>query len=139
MRPVLRTKSAAVKLNAGHLEPEVVCMLHAAQDTAPVTTDGAIVITSANDGRHKDGSFHGKDRVFDIRVWNLVKPWEIEGPAWAGRIQGRLEAKHGKRRYDVVYEEHLHEIRTGERKGERVLVGHVHLEFDDKSAVSEGS
>ncbi len=139
MRSMLQIKNGDVQLNAGHFEPEVVAMLHAAQDTAPVMTDGRIVITSANDGKHKKGSRHYDDQAFDIRVWNLVKPWEIEGPAWAGRIQGRLEAKHGKRRYDVVYEEHLHEIRTGERKGERVLVGHVHLEFDDKSTVSEGS
>lgn len=132
MRPSLQLKNAQVQLNAGHLEPEVVAMLHAAQDTAPVFTDGRIVITSANDSAkiHKKGSLHGKDRAFDLRVWNAVKPWEIEGPAWASRIQGRLDAKHGPDRYDIVYEEHLYTIRTGPRTGERVLVGHIHMELD---------
>ena len=137
MRSMLQIKNGDVQLNAGHFEPEVVAMLHAAQDTAPVTTDGRIVITSANDGTHKDGSFHYADKAFDLRVWNIVKPWEVEGPAWAGRIQGRLEAKYGKGRYDVLYEEHNHTIRSGPRKGERVLVGHLHLELDPKSILSE--
>ncbi len=111
-------------------------MLHAAQDTAPVLTDGRIVITSAKDGKHKKESLHFEDGAFDLRVWNLVRPWQVEGSAWAGRIQGHLAAKYGNGRYDVIFEQHPHTIKTGPRKGERILVGHIHMEFDVRERLS---
>lgn len=60
-----------------------------------------LVITSLNDGRHMNGSFHYKGLAADVRIWNLKThtPQEM-----AALLRGHL----GKN-YDVVVEkDHIH-------------------------------
>lgn len=69
-------------------------------------TEQALVITSAADGKHSEGSLHyphnGSEdggQALDLRVWNLPAPQQT-----ADRLQQKLG-----RDYDVIYEgTHIH-------------------------------
>jgi hypothetical protein len=62
-------------------------------------TPQRLVITSAADGRHMDGSLHYEGKALDPRIWHLPNP-----SGAAGELQRRLGAD-----YDVVYEgTHIH-------------------------------
>jgi len=65
------------------------------------------VITSGNDGRHKDGSFHYKDQAIDLRVWGFSEET-------IGHVRDAL-ADYLGRDYDVINERN-----------------HIHIEFDPK-------
>lgn len=112
--PIVRIKNADVRLEGPHLYPEVQNMIQAARETAPELTDCCVVITSANDGRHMDGSLHYKDRAFDIRIWNIKsKNSQLRhalARTWAARIAERLGED-----YDVILES-----------------DHIHMEYDPK-------
>lgn len=59
-----------------------------------------LTITSAKDGKHKDGSRHYDGRAIDVRTWK-IKGREVEAAA-------KIKAKLGKD-YDVVVEgDHIH-------------------------------
>jgi hypothetical protein len=88
------------KINGAHFDPEVVRMLQVARDTAPKNLN-SVWVTSANDGEHKNGSLHYRNRAFDLRVWGLT---DDERARWAERMQRALGDD-----YDVVDEEtHVH-------------------------------
>jgi len=68
-------------------------------------TKQRLVITSANDGRHMDGSLHYDDQALDLRVWALPNP-----AGTARELQKRLGED-----FDVVFEEtHIHAERDPE-------------------------
>lgn len=102
-----------VKLNGRHFDPEVRCILDIARDTAPDMTDGAVWVTSANDGNHMDTSKHYSNEAFDLRVRNVVgkHPAVME---WCAIMREKL----GKD-YDIIY-------------GDPAHMDHIHAEFDPK-------
>jgi hypothetical protein len=134
------TSKPGVQLNPGHLRRPVVRILHVAQDTAPTLQLDRIVITSANDGKHGANSLHYQDAAFDLRVWNIQGSHVDEGPdqRWSKREWSRARARKWAAdmqqelgdQYDVLYEEHWHVIGRGNSSGQRVLVGHIHAEWD---------
>lgn len=65
-----------------------------------------LVITSANDGKHKSGSLHYQGCALDFRIYNLPKR------LWA-TVTRELQEALGDDLYDVVLEK-----------------DHVHCEFD---------
>jgi len=71
---------------------------------------GDTVVTSGNDGQHKPGSLHYKDRALDFRVHGLTRA-NVE--LWAAAIRKRL----GKD-YQVIIES----LGTPN--------GHLHVEWD---------
>ena len=107
MMPDLCLKDG-VRITGGHFEPEIVRILDAARETAPMMERGTIWITSANDSRHHDDSLHYKDRAFDIRIFNIIGDVHREAKDWAVRLQEALGPD-----YDVIYESN-----------------HIHVEFD---------
>lgn len=124
-----------VQLNPGHLYPSFHRMLDVALQTAPETTDGLVVVTSLNDGRHRRDSKHYDDEAVDLRCWNVfvdIEPpdrdWESRkvsralADGWASEMQRRLGEN-----YQILFEEDLIWIESLER---RVLVPHIHGEWD---------
>ena len=97
-----------VHINGAHFLPEMVAIITALRLTAPLTTDNAVWITSANDGTHMKGSLHYKNRAFDVRTLNL-----IDADTAAEWVEA-LKLVLGKD-YDVVLEHN-----------------HIHVEFDPK-------
>lgn len=63
-----------------------------------------MVITSAKDGKHHDGSLHYVGRAIDIRIWKIANR--------AQQVIAEMKAQLGPE-YDVVLEE-----------------DHIHLEYD---------
>ncbi len=93
-----------VRINGAHFNPEMVKILDAAKKTSPMMERGAVWITSANDSRHLDNSFHYKNQAFDIRIYNIIGDVHYEAKRWAERLQQALGSD-----YDVVYEpDHIH-------------------------------
>jgi hypothetical protein len=95
-----------VHINGPHFDPVMIRIINVARETAPMMDKGTIWITSANDGKHSDGSLHFDNRAFDIRIKNILGSTEFPSAAktWAERIQHALGAD-----YDVVLEDdHIH-------------------------------
>lgn len=121
--PTLKFKNG-VHINGRHFDPEVRRILDVVRITAPKMVDGAVWVTSANDGTHEDGSKHFTDEAFDVRVRNLKGfKWGPDGrfffceeaDAWAKRIRFELGSA-----YDVVY-------------GDEDHIDHIHVELDAKT------
>ena len=66
-----------------------------------------IIITSMNDGKHREGSFHYINLAVDIRIWNLPSFRTAEN--LTNLIRGLHE------NYDVILEKN-----------------HIHVEWDDR-------
>jgi hypothetical protein len=84
---------------------------------ASAHTGYTLTITSANDGKHRDGSFHYDDKAWDLRTWCFTATQRES-------IKGLLEASLGKS-FRVIFEpdknpdpnintEHLHVEYVGE-------------------------
>ncbi len=99
-----------VWINGAHFYPEIVRIVDVARATAPLLTDGAVWVTSANDSTHSTGSLHYKNRAYDIRIKNIAGDETPEAQAWVERIKLALG-----RDYDVILER-----------------DHLHVEFDPK-------
>ena len=67
-------------------------------------TQQRLVVTSAADGKHMQGSLHYSGEALDLRIWNLPTPAQV-----AERLQQKLGLD-----YDVVHHEG----------------SHIHVEFD---------
>ena len=93
-----------VRITGDHFNPEIVRIVDAARETAPMMERGVVWVTSANDGRHSDKSLHYKNQAFDIRIFNIIGDVHREAKEWAERMQAALGPD-----YDVVYEkDHIH-------------------------------
>jgi len=99
-----------VRINGFHFTSEIVRILDVARETAPKMERDAVWVTSANDSRHSDNSFHYKNQAFDIRIYNIIGDVHREAKLWAERLQQVLGLN-----YDVVYEK-----------------DHIHVEYDPK-------
>ena len=97
-----------VRINGEHFNPEIVRIIDAARDTAPMLERGTVWITSANDSRHGDDSLHYKNQAFDIRIYNIIGNVHREAKDWVVRLQEALGSD-----YDVLYE-----------------TTHIHVEYD---------
>lgn len=93
----------------------------AAWDSAPQLYGGVLVVTSANDSEHMEGSAHYIDRALDLRFtgrrpggivvkvkhdnWvTFVQDQQDEAMAWEKRLQEKLGDD-----FDAVYEgDHMH-------------------------------
>ncbi len=102
-----------VKINGRHFDPEICRILHIAKETCPGTTDNAVWVTSANDGKHSRLSKHYSNEAFDLRIRNLT-----EGADAAARWATAMKQKLGED-YDVVY-------------GDSAHLDHIHVEYDPK-------
>lgn len=125
--------------NLGCFTPEIQVLLQVALTERPPTIGEVVVMTSANDGEHMDGSKHYEDRAVDIRVRSSdptargnVIGQDLEkivesAHAWVGRIKLGL-AKRGARSkdYDLVVE------KRSTQWGPAV---HLHAEFDPKETI----
>jgi hypothetical protein len=101
-----------VLLTDANLDPCMIGALRAAMRTAPQLHNNIMVITSATDGVHGDGSLHGVGCAFDIRFTGnrtggincAHEHQEPQAVAWAHRMKQQLGPD-----YDVVVEaDHLH-------------------------------
>lgn len=103
-----------VHINGPHLYPEMTQITEMARITAPMTDDGKVWVTSANDSKHKDASLHYKNRAFDIRIYNITGQVQFEAELWAERLALALGDD-----YDVVKEkDHIHvEFQPEEEEG----------------------
>jgi hypothetical protein len=135
----------SVVFRVGHFRPEIQLMIRVAVWTAPLLYDDTVHITSANDGKHMDGSKHFDDDGIDYRCWNIVapnedprtahhKPWperyeaKVTAEQWAADMQEWLGA-----RYQIRFEEKwitIKEMVDGKVVETEVLVPHIHGEFD---------
>lgn len=97
-----------VRINGAHFNPEMVRIIDAARETAPMMERGTVWVTSANDSRHKDTSLHYENQAFDIRIYNIIGDVHREARDWAVRLQEALGPD-----YDVLYE-----------------TTHIHVEYD---------
>ena len=94
-------------VNIDHLHPMLILALRTIEDTIK-SIEGEnyeMTITSGNDGAHKTGSLHYKNRAIDIRTRDMNFPTEV----WA-----KISLKLG-RNFDVINE-----------------VSHIHIEYDQK-------
>ena len=76
-----------------------------------------IWITSANDGKHSENSYHYKNLALDLRIWNLEKKdinYVIENLT-NDRFQFLFSPDH--KYYDIVLEK-----------------DHIHCEYDERKA-----
>ena len=108
MLPKVYTKNG-VTLNGKHLYEEIALIIQVARNTAPLTEDDTVWITSANDSRHMTNSKHYSNEAFDIRIRNLVEG-HAAARTWAAKMQHELGDD-----YDIVLES-----------------DHIHAEFDPK-------
>lgn len=104
-----------VRINGAHFYPEIVRILDTARQTAPKMERGAVWVTSANDARHSDNSFHYLNKAFDIRIFNIAGDVHHEAKLWAKRLQAALGSD-----YDVVYE-----------------IDHIHVEYDPDVSIEK--
>jgi len=79
-----------------------------------IMRDISIVITSANDGKHRKDSLHYKDRAIDIRAVDKYKRIGSMDEEEALAVRALLQNYLGSS-YDVVYE-----------------YDHIHIEYDPK-------
>ena len=117
-----------VRIKPPGLTPHQAIMVEAARKTRPSTYGDIVMVTSANDGKHSDESYHYKDAAIDVRVrssfslahGNVRVSTLAEAidaaEAWAEDIRLELGPQ-----YDVVVE-HRNEI------------AHLHLEYDPQPA-----
>jgi len=98
-----------VRVGVQNLWPETVAGLSMALATAPIDVKGdTLVVTSANDGRHKRGSRHYQGLAFDIRlrdahgrVGTIIDEAAIT--LWCTRLRDALPS------WDIIDEgDHLH-------------------------------
>ena len=100
--PTLYLKDDVI-INGAHFYPPMVALINAFRATAPNFTDGAMWITSGNDGKHMDGSLHYKNQAFDIRIYNIVGG-HVVARAWCEKARLILGAD-----YDIILEvDHIH-------------------------------
>lgn len=92
------------------MQEEMHRIIRAARATAPLLSDDAVWITSANDSKHMDGSLHYANKAFDLRTYNLVGPNRQMAEQWVRKMQLVLGED-----YDIVLE-----------------TDHVHIEYDKK-------
>lgn len=75
-------------------------------------TDQKLVVTSANDGEHMEGSKHYSDEALDLRVWELSSHEEA-----ARKIGDRLGSD-----FDALAEWRM--------EGDGPRPSHLHIEYD---------
>ncbi len=75
-------------------------------------TEQPLVVTSAEDGKHMEGSLHYDAKALDLRVWDLGDHEEV-----AREIQARLGGD-----YDVIAEWRV--------EGDGEVPSHIHAEHD---------
>ena len=98
-------------VNLAETETQEVMIQAAAREYA--AEPQRLVITSANDGEHSDGSLHYEDDALDFRVWMLD-----DHEKTADRLQDRLGPQ-----FDVIAE--WREGQNGEW-----IPSHIHVEYD---------
>ena len=101
MRSMARVKDKTVKVH-----PQTAMLLAALKVYGRRNCE--VVITSANDGQHMDGSLHYKDYALDLRIWNLGEDYNTI----AESVVTELEIELGDD-YDVILESN-----------------HIHMEYD---------
>ena len=99
-----------VKINGAHFYPEIVRIINVARATAPLLSDNAVWITSANDSKHMDGSLHYANKALDLRIFNVTGPNRQMAEQWVRKMELVLGED-----YDVILE-----------------TDHVHIEYDKK-------
>ena len=94
-----------VHINGAHFYPEMTNIINVLRATIreEELSDGAIWITSANDGLHMGESLHYENKAFDVRIRNVLGGID-NVRNWVSRISLAL----GKD-YDIVLEsDHIH-------------------------------
>lgn len=85
------------------------------------------ILTSASEGKHKDGSLHYKGLAWDFRAWNIPDPEKAtEELSNLLNISGHL--------YDVLLESKtIKDPKTGKDQ----TVKWIHVEYDPKTGVKK--
>ncbi len=89
-------------------------------------THGEIVITSGNDGRHAENSYHYHDRAVDIRSWNRT-PGELHDLVDAIREECPV-AVHVRIEVERLKRHHYWYAGIWRPIGERGPNQHIHIE-----------
>jgi hypothetical protein len=105
---------AVLKIKLGVQPPIVRILCGVANVAATVTCVSDVVITSANDGTHKDGSLHYKSAALDVRTKNF--PDEPTKQSFLTALRQEL----GEADFDFVYED------------PGGVNQHVHIEYDPR-------
>lgn len=87
------------------LHPRLVEALFIADQLHRESTGKELVITSLNDGKHKEGSLHYTGRAADLRIWHLPRP-----DSFTSKLAGKVGPD-----FDVILED-----------------DHIHMEYDPK-------
>lgn len=99
----LALKDRSVELNGLHIS--MLKALDVAMRAYRIRGFDPLVVTSARDGQHREGSKHYAGKAVDLRVWGLSNPSVV-----ASDIQEALGPD-----YDVIFE-----------------TDHIHIEYDPK-------
>ena len=141
----MRRYKNGVRIRPPIIRKEVEYALGVSERTAPPLEGGVLVVTSMNDGTHSKGSFHYKDKAWDIRVQSsdVSLPGNVLANAhddrvriarnWVERINAAMDAdltSYQADDFDILVETDTY----FDERGAGHFIVHIHGEYDIRHA-----